>query len=184
MTVDQWATLEEDAEGELVDGQLVAEEDVTWMHDETVAWLVSVLWPWVRSVGGRVTTSDVRYGISADRGRTPDLSMFLPGTPMPPRAASLLRCPPTIAVEVLSPRPSDIRRDRIEKMQDYAQFGVTWYWLVDPNVHLVEIYRLHPDGANVRVLGATTGRVAVPGCEGLALDLDDLWQTVDGPDEG
>lgn len=184
MTVEQWAALDEDAEGELVDGQLVAEEEVTWMHDETAAWLIGVLWPWLRANGGRVATSDVRYRIASDRGRKPDLSIFLAGTAMPPRTASLVRSPPTIAIEILSPRPSDIRRDRVEKMRDYAQFGVTWYWLVDPNVHLLEIYRLRMDGPSERVLGATEAKVAVPGCEGLVLDLDDLWATVDGPDEG
>lgn len=183
LTVEEWAALEEDADGELVDGQLVAAEEGTWMHDETTAWLVAALWSWLRAAGGRVATSDVRYRIAADRGRKPDLSVFLPGTPMPSRSSSLLRSPPTIAVEVLSPRPSDIRRDRIEKMQEYAQFGVTWYWLVDPNVRLIEIYRLRTDGTSVRVLGAAQGRISVPGCDGLELDLDDLWATVDGPDE-
>lgn len=152
MTVEAWAALEEDALGEIVDGQLIAEEEGTWMHGETAAWLVAALWPWLRATGGRVATSDVRYRIAADRGRKPDLSVFLPGPPMPARASSLLRSPPTIAVEVLCPRPSDIRR-------------------------------LRTDGTSVRVLGAAQGRIAVPGCDGLELDLDDLWATVDGPEE-
>ena len=179
----QWAERGEDEPGELVDGQIVAEEEVTWMHDETAAWLIGVLWPWLRERGGRVATSDVRYQIRLDRGRKPDLSIFLPGTPMPAPRSALLTTPPTIAVEILSPRPSDIRRDRVEKLVDYAGFGVQWYWLVDPNVRLLEVFRLRAEGPSERVLGATEGEVLVPGCPGLTLDLDDLWRQVDGGEE-
>jgi hypothetical protein len=38
----------------------------------------------------------------------------------------------------------------------------------------------------VHVLGATEGRLSqIPGCAGLALDLDDLWHEIDrlGPDD-
>lgn len=165
-TLEQWAALEEDVDDELVDGALVEQEEVTWMHDETAAWLVAALWPWLRAAGGRMATSDVRFGLAPGRGRRPDLSVFLSGTPIPARTSSLVRIPPTIAIEILSPRPSDIRRDRIEKMRDYAQFGVIWNWLVDPNVRLIEIYRLRTDGTSERLLGATEGTVAVPGSSG------------------
>lgn len=178
-----WALLGEDEPGELVDGQIVAEEEVTWMHDETAAWLIGVLWPWLRRNRGRIATSDVRYQIRLDRGRKPDLSLFLAGSTMPAPRSALVTTPPTIAVEILSPRPSDIRRDRVEKMQDYAGFGVQWCWIVDPNVRLLEIFRLRADGPSERCLGASEGTAAIPGCEGLVLDLDDLWRSVAGDEE-
>lgn len=46
---------------------------------------------------------------------------------------------------------------------------------------MLEIYELGPDGRYVVVLGAEGGRIdAVPGCEGLGLDLDELWAEIDG----
>ena len=38
--------------------------------------------------------------------------------------------PPDLVVEILS--PSSIRRDRYEKQDQYARFGVKEYWIVDP----------------------------------------------------
>jgi Uma2 family endonuclease len=91
-----------------------------------------------------------------------------------------------LAIEVVSPTPRDARRDRIEKLAEYASFGVRYYWLLDPQERVLEIYELHHEGRSVRALGAADGLVdAVPGCEGLALDLDAMWNELTklGPEE-
>lgn len=51
-----------------------------------------------------------------------------------------------------------------------------WYWLLDPALGSFEVFELTANGTYARVLAATEGTVeAVPGCEGLVLDLDALW---------
>ena len=47
---------------------------------------------------------------------------------------------PTLVVEVLS--PSTREADRDTKLRLYARHGVPWYWIVDPDARVVEVYRL------------------------------------------
>ncbi len=185
ISLEQWAAMPEDDPGELVDGRLAEEEMPDFVHELVVTWLVYVLRSWLAGRGGFVGGSDAKFAVRPRRGRKPDLSVYLPGGARPPRRG-LVRVPPDIMVEVISPRPADVRRDRLEKMNDYAAFGVRWYWLLDPDARSLEIFERGDDGRYVRALGASGDRVAeVPGCEGLVLDLPALWGEVEtlGPEE-
>ena len=52
--------------------------------------------------------------------------------------------------------------------------------MVDPKLRALEIYELGADRRYVRALAAANGRLeAIPGCEGLNLDLDALWAEID-----
>jgi Uma2 family endonuclease len=179
MTLEQWADLDEEVEGELVDGVLVEEEMPAFEHDLLVTWLVRVLGNWLAAKGdGFVVGSGPKYGVRPRTGRIPDLTVFLPGRRPPARG--LVRIPPDIVVEILSPTPRDARRDRVEKVADYAAFAVRWYWLVDPEARTFEILELGADGRYVHAAAATDGRLdVVPGCDGLVLDVPALWSEID-----
>ena len=43
LTPEEWARLDEDEGGELVDGALEADERAGWAHEVVVAWLFAVL---------------------------------------------------------------------------------------------------------------------------------------------
>ena len=177
MTFEEWAAMDEDEPGELVDGRLEEEEVPDLVHELVVSWLIHVLWGWLGSKGF-VFGSDGKYTVRSDRGRKPDVAVYLhPETRRPP-ARGLVRVPPDILVEVVSPSPRDERRDRIEKMDEYAAFGVTWYWILDPSLQSLEIFEL-TGGRYARAARATEGRLeAVPGCPGLHLDLDEIWTRI------
>lgn len=178
MTLAEWADRDEDAPGELVDGRLVEDEEVGFLHDLVVGWVIRVLGNWVVPRGGLVAASDARFGVTATRGRKPDVSVYFAGRRPP--ATGLITVPPDIVIEVVSPRPRDARRDRIEKMAEYAVFGVAYYWIVDPVARTLEIFELGADGRYASALGAADGLVTgVPGCDDLGLDLDSLWAEVD-----
>ena len=112
------------------------------------------------------------------QGRKPDLTVYLAGTPLPP-ASGIITQPPDIAIEIVSPTPRDGRRDRVEKVVDYAAFRVRYYWIVDPQLRSLEILRLGSQGRYEHLLGAAEGQVEIPGCDGFVLDLDAVWAEVE-----
>ena len=180
----QWAAQDEDDEGELVDGFLVEEEVPTLRHAIAVAWLLRILGNWAVPRGG-IVGPDVKFLLRRGRGRKPDVALFFPRD-RPPPGGGVVRHPADVFIEVVSAAPSDVRRDRILKADEYAAFGVRFYWLLDPNARLLEIFELGAQGRYERALGVAAGPAeTVPGCEGLSFDLDTLWAELDrlGPDE-
>ena len=174
LSVEDWLALPEDDEGEIVAGRLVEEEVPDAVHEIAITWLVWVFRQWL-SGKGFVFGSELKILTSADTGRKPDVVVFLPGAAAPPRRGPITN-PPDILVEVVTPSPRDERRDRVEKMAEYARFAVRYYWLVDPALGSFEIFELTSEGYYQKVVGITSGAIdPVPGCIGLRLDVDALW---------
>jgi Uma2 family endonuclease len=79
---------------------------------------------------------------------------------------------PNIVVEVLSDRTR--RRDEILKRKLYERFGVEEYWIVDPAIDTVKIYRRSSESF-VRVAEISTetgGTITTPLVPGFALDVN------------
>ena len=178
MTVEEWGDLDEDIEGELVDGILEEEEMATFLHEIVVMWLAQALRSWVRRRHGYVAGSEAKIAVGPRRGRKPDLSVYLRGR-APALADTLVRTPPHIVVEVVSPRPRDARRDRVEKISDYARTGIRYYWMLDPQLRTLEILEREASGQYRVAVARSRAKLRIPGCPGLVLNLDDLWAEVD-----
>jgi Uma2 family endonuclease len=77
---------------------------------------------------------------------------------------------PDLTVEVLS--PSTRKKDEITKRHAYENFGVSEYWIVDPELELIKIYRRSEAGRYERMVeisteteGATITSPLFPGLE-------------------
>jgi Uma2 family endonuclease len=178
LSVDAWIALDEDVEGELVDGRLVEEEVASWAHELVVSWLIRILGAWIVPRGGFVLGSETKLVISARRGRKPDVLLYF-GTSARKSGSASASIPADIVIEVITATPRDQRRDRIDKKADYATLGVGQYWLVDPEARTLEVLALDANGRFLEVLAEAEGAHDVPGCDGLRLDLDALWAEVD-----
>ena len=178
MSLEEWTAMLEDESGELVGGRLVEEEVADTPHEAIVAWLLYRLMTWSEPRKGVVLGSEAKFAVAPSTGRKPDLSAFFTTTQKLPRRGPI-HVPPDLMVEVVSPTPRDGRRDRVEKLGEYAAFGVRWYWIVDPRLRTLEILKLNDDAHYTTLVSSSKGVVVVPSCEGLTLDLDALWARVD-----
>ena len=79
---------------------------------------------------------------------------------------------PTLAVEVLS--PSTARLDRDRKMKLYAEYGVPYYWIVDPETRSVEAYTL-TGTAYALAARLTSEPAALPPFSDLTVDPASIW---------
>lgn len=80
---------------------------------------------------------------------------------------------PELVVEVLS--PSNIRKDRIQKLRIYQKVQVQHYWIVNPCEKTLECFSLR-DGAYTLVAGGMEEDVVEPpDFAGLSIDLKALW---------
>jgi Uma2 family endonuclease len=48
---------------------------------------------------------------------------------------------PNLVIEILSPGTQNMTRDRMAKLQLYANFGVDEYWIVETRDQAIEVYR-------------------------------------------
>ncbi len=149
-----------------------------YAHEVLVAQLIVLFFGWVVPRGGFVGGSESKIATGPRRGRKPDLTVYFPGRK--PKACGLIHTPPDIVVEVVSSGPRDSQRDRIDKLDEYASFGIQYYWIVDPAIRTVEIFELDKEGRYSRRLGASHGIIeSVPGCNGLPMSIDELWSSLD-----
>jgi Uma2 family endonuclease len=178
LSLDEWAELDDEIAGELVDGVLEEEEMPSFLHEMIVSWLNAALRGWVRGRGGQVAGSEAKIAVGPRRGRKPDLSVYLRAQ-MPAATDRLITVAPYLVIEVTSPQPRDTRRDRVDKLGDYARAGIRYYWILDPQLRSLEVFERGRSGRYTVALTATAGRTRVPGCSGLVIDLDALWREVD-----
>lgn len=83
--------------------------------------------------------------------------------------------PPNLAIEVLS--PSTRRRDEVLKRRLYERSGVDEYWLVDPELATVKIYRAEAGRFTRTELSVEDGDVLkTPLLEGFALPLRAVFE--------
>ena len=69
-------------------------------------------------------------------------------------------------------------------MEEYARFGIRFYWLIDPQQRTLEIYEQSADLSYGQRVRAGSGWVRdVPGCSGLSLNLDAMWSKIEALDD-
>ena len=89
--------------------------------------------------------------------------------------------PPDLCVEIVSPSSRLI--DRRDKFKQYARGKVAYYWIVDPEEHTAEAFKLI--GRAYKPTGSGKGQdvVAFPPFPDLKIPLGEIWQPDQDPIE-
>lgn len=85
---------------------------------------------------------------------------------------------PDLIVEIVS--PSSARRDRVDKFNKYEKAGVREYWLIEPELKLVTVFLLQPDGRFGRPENHTEADTVKCGIfPGLSVDLGSVFSKLE-----
>lgn len=159
---------------EIVDGELFVTPAPIPLHQRIVMNLAAFLWQHVRTQRlGEVFVAPLDVVLTSETVLEPDI-IFVSRARLHIIGEKYLAGPPDLVVEVLS--KSSARLDRDIKPKQYARYGVSEFWRVDPEEKTVEIFRLQ-EGEYQLAQRLTFGdSITSPLFPNLSLPVSSLWE--------
>jgi Uma2 family endonuclease len=142
LTFEEYLTYDDGTDNlyELIDGELVMVPLPTADHSDVIDLLSKIFWAEIEKLGlNWIVKRDVGTYVGTnpetgkDRSRTPDLCVITSEqwneVKANKKAAAVLKTPPLLIVEVVS--PGSKKTDYKEKESEYKNAGVREYWIID-----------------------------------------------------
>ena len=141
LTYDDYVLFPEDGKRhELIDGEHFVTPTPNRKHQAISANLLGLIWAYLQQHPvGRVFTAPFDVILSDIDVVEPDLLYVSHQRMTEIETAPWVRGAPTLVVEIGS--PTTRRRDVLVKRHLYERFGVEEYWIVDPEIDAIEVYR-------------------------------------------
>ena len=165
---------EEGKHYELIEGELVVNPAPFLRHQRILTKLISALDHYFdEHGGGEVLPAPIDVVLSSELVLQPDLVIVTSARSSLISNRKNVQGAPDIAIEILS--EGTRRKDVVTKRRLYEQFGVDEYWIVDPEIDAVQIYRRSGD-AFVRAAELEAGdTITSPLLPGFALPLQKVF---------
>jgi Uma2 family endonuclease len=145
LTIDDWDAMpaEDGSHYEIIEGELFVSCSPGLTHQTVLANLITlfVIFLQKNPIGRFLPMSGLI--LSQYSGVIPDLIIFLHEQRDTIITDERLTGAPALVIEIVSPGPANIRRDRVTKLQLYSKHGVPEYWIVDPGNLTVDQYVSH-----------------------------------------
>jgi Uma2 family endonuclease len=173
LTYSDYAALPDDGRRfELHHGELSVTPPPGTRHQRAIVFLITLLNEHVRSRGlGEVFVAPTDCILSNVTVVQPDV-FYIAADRLSIISQRAIEGAPTLVAEVLS--PSTAHLDRGRKMTLYAEHGVPYYWIVDPESRSIEAYALA--GAEYACAGRVTSEpAALPPFSDLTVDPALIW---------
>jgi Uma2 family endonuclease len=158
---------------ELIRGRFVVSPAPNTLHQTLVILLSNLLFEASRRGGGRVLPGPTDVVLDDHTILQPDVLYVRR------RRREIIRervvGPPDLVIEILSPHNS--RRDRIDKLNLYAKYGVAEYWIVDPVERQFD-FLVNRDG-KFEVQPQQDDEYSSPVCAEIEIDLAAFWHELD-----
>ncbi|SFE12709.1 Endonuclease, Uma2 family (restriction endonuclease fold) [Lentibacillus persicus] len=84
--------------------------------------------------------------------------------------------PPDLVIEILS--PSTLKRDKIDKLNTYANFGIPEYWIAEPKTGILEQYFLHNEQYSLIDVFQEDEHVTSPHVPCISFTMADIMKNI------
>jgi Uma2 family endonuclease len=157
---------------ELMKGRFVVSPSPNVLHQTIIGILFEILQACARKTGSKALLSPMDVILSNDTILQPDLLYVSKAR----RGIVKQRIDgaPDLVVEIIS---GSARRDRIEKLDLYARYGVAEYWIVEPEAQVIQ-FLINENGRFV-VHTPTDNRYRSPQLPEVEIQIADFWHEVD-----
>lgn len=125
---------------ELYDGEVCVVPAPFPRHQIAMAELFHQLYDYARQTGGLALASPIDIVFDDVNVLEPDIVVFTSSRRHHVELDRVIRVPPDVAIEVLS--PGTATNDRGRKLRTFERFGVPEYWILDPHGERLEVHIL------------------------------------------
>ncbi len=174
LTYEDYRALPDDGRRyEILDGELYMTPSPSRAHQEFAANLLVTLKPFVAARHlGEVFIAPFDVILAKSTVVVPDL-VFVSWGRLDIVTNRGVEGSPDLVVEILS--PDSARRDRVEKGQLYARYGVRHFWVADPEARTLEVFELGDEGYRRTAQLTGSADFAPALFPGLSIPLASLW---------
>lgn len=164
---------------EIIDGELIQRALPSPAHGYTQVTIGARLRdpyggpPERRGPGGWWIFSDTDVELAPHQIYRPDLIGFRrERMPVMPKEWPI-RIRPDWVCEILS--PSNYTNDTLKKFRNYHRYQVPYYWIIDPQNHIITVYRYSEPGYVVLTVAGPGEKVNAEPFEAVELDVGELF---------
>ncbi len=171
-TYEEYYKLDDDQRYEIIDGHLLMAPAPDTAHQEWSRELTLILASYVkRNKLGKVFAAPVDVVLDTQNTVQPDL-LFVSNANLGIIQHRAVFGTPDLMVELVS--PSSVRRDRYQKKDLYARFGVKEYWIGDPANKTLEILTVKEGRFELHCCAEEKGKLTSLVLAGLEFDLTEI----------
>ncbi|MFM6456259.1 MAG: Uma2 family endonuclease [Planktothrix sp.] len=146
LTFDEYLTYDDGTDNryELEDGVLIPMTPASPIHSDIIEFLYDTFKAEIKRLGLdlKIKQGDVGIRTRINHSRQPDI-VIIQGEDWRRlrqlKKSAILEVPALLVVEVVSPGEDNENRDYVKKITEYAEFGISEYWIIDPLTEQVMI---------------------------------------------
>jgi len=171
-TYEEYYRLDDDQRHEIIDGNLLMAPSPDMWHQDWLNEINLLVTPFVKQRKlGRTFIAPFDVVLDSENTVQPDL-IFVSSVNLDIIQPRAIFGTPDLLIELIS--PSSVRRDRYEKKDLYARFGVKEYWIGDPANKSLEVLTLKAGRYELHVAAEGKGKLTSLVLAGLEFDLAEI----------